>query len=67
MKRRSYKIGGFGGPTACGIGYYVYHIEEVPLPKQSRFMMMVNREKLLKMIDLEKETIVASLGRYVVQ
>lgn len=60
MKRSSYIIGGVGGLTFCGIGYYVYHIEEAPITGRSRFMM-VSRQKLLKMIDLEKETIIPSL------
>jgi Zn-dependent protease with chaperone function len=60
MKRSGYIVGGLGGATACGVGYYIYHIEEAPLTKRNRFMM-INREKLLKMIDLENEAIVASL------
>lgn len=60
LKRSGYIIGGIGGTTVCGIGWYVYHIEEAPVTGRNRFMM-INRHKLLKMIDHEKEAIVQSL------
>lgn len=56
-------LSGIGIGTACCIGYYVYHIEEAPVTKRQRFMMF-NRQKLLKMIDVEKEVLIthATLG-----
>lgn len=60
-KRSSYILSGVGAATACGIGYYFYHIEDAPITGRSRFMM-INRQKLFKMLDQEKETIVSSLS-----
>lgn len=59
-KRSSYLAGAVGGLTACGVGYYVYHIEEAPVTGRNRFMMM-NRQKLLKMIEQEMDAILPSL------
>lgn len=58
MKRSNYLVGGIGSLAACGIGYYVYHIEEAPVTERNRFMMM-DRQKLVKMIEQEMDTIVS--------
>lgn len=59
-KRMGYLLGGLGAGSAFCIGYYVYHIEETPITRRNRFMM-ISRQKLVEMINAEKDALLASL------
>ena len=45
------------GATSC-LGYYLYHIEEAPVTKRRRFMM-ISRQRLVEMMRQEKEGLIA--------
>lgn len=47
-------LGGLGVMSAFSIGYYIYHIEEAPITKRRRFMM-INRQQLTEMMEAERE------------
>lgn len=57
-------LGGVGVGSACCIGYYVYHIEEAPVTKRRRFMM-ISRQRLTEMMEAEREELMTmvTLGR----
>ncbi len=60
MKRTGFIVGGVSVVSAGAVGYYYSHIEEAPVTKRSRFMM-VNRQKLVEMIEQEKDSVISLL------
>ena len=59
-KRTGYILGGCGVASACAIGYYFAHVEEAPVTKRERFMI-VNRQEMVDMIEQDKGDIISLL------
>ena len=58
--RRSTVLGGLGVLSASCVGYYVYHIEEAPVTRRRRFMM-INRQRLVEMMQTERTELISMI------
>lgn len=58
-RNQTFILGGLGLASSCCVGYYYLHLEEAPVTKRMRFMLM-DRKQMLEIMEKEKEAMITS-------